>query len=91
MPICMLKTYDTDWEKLSMYRWNTTNFAIFCLFKGNKSGLFIAILKFIKLEWDFYLNRHVFMAWFRLEKEHFIQRGNDDKFAKYCYFKGNNP
>ena len=32
---------------------------IFRLFKGNKSGLYIAILKFIKLEREFYSNRHV--------------------------------
>jgi len=63
-----------------------------CLFKGNKSKLFIAILKFIKLEWEFYSSRHVFINWFHFEKERLIymQRGNDDTFAKFCYFKGNN-
>ena len=39
MPISMLKTYDTDWKRNGQGIDGTANFAIFRLFKGNKSGL----------------------------------------------------
>ena len=69
MPISMLKTYDSDWKRNGQGIDGTLRtFSIFCLFNSNTSGLSIAILKFIKFEWEFYSNRYVFIVWFRLEK-----------------------